>query len=252
MDARTSGVGAWLGFTSGSTALMASILVAAGVVAWVHDRRAAPADVVAEVEIAEEPPPPPPSVVEPEPAKAQEAPSRPSPATPPVTPAARAGQVLTAQPKPDDPVDLTNAFVQGIGDHYTGSFTTATGTGTAPPVAPPVAAPQPVAPRMAAVAPPVQTDDRSRPPSLSGATEWSCPFPEEADSSQIDDAYVTLQVSVGPEGAATAAQVVSDPGHGFGREARRCAMARRYVNGLDRDGNPIPGTTRPFRVHFSR
>jgi protein TonB len=63
---------------------------------------------------------------------------------------------------------------------------------------------------------------------------------------------VTLQVSVGPEGAATAAQVVSDPGHGFGREARRCAMVRRYVSGLDREGNPSAGTTRPFRVHFSR
>jgi hypothetical protein len=46
--------------------------------------------------------------------------------------------------------------------------------------------------------------------------------------------------------------VLADPGNGFGREARRCAMAKRYAAALDRDGGAIAGTTRPFRVHFSR
>jgi hypothetical protein len=46
-------------------------------------------------------------------------------------------------------------------------------------------------------------------------------------------------------------RVLADPGNGFGREAMRCAMQKKYQPALDHDGNAIPGIVRP-RVHFSR
>jgi protein TonB len=162
--------------------------------------------------------------------------------------------VLTAEPNPNEPVDLTgNTIVQGNADTYAGGFTSSTGTGTAavravptptgvqggsgPPQAPP---------------PQVAGPDRTR-TAGPGGTEWSsCPFPPEADTAQIDEAYVTIQVDVRPDGTPGAVRVLSDPGNGFGREARRCALGKHFTTALDHDGNSIPGTTRPFRVHFSR
>jgi protein TonB len=47
-------------------------------------------------------------------------------------------------------------------------------------------------------------------------------------------------------------KVVSDPGHGFGRAARMCALGRRYTPGNDRAGQPITGTTPPIKVRFTR
>jgi len=63
---------------------------------------------------------------------------------------------------------------------------------------------------------------------------------------------VTLQVDVKPDGTASTVRVLSDPGNGFGREARRCAMNKRYSTALDHEGTAIAGTTKAFRVHFSR
>ena len=57
--------------------------------------------------------------------------------------------------------------------------------------------------------------DRSRPASV-GGTEWNCPFPPEADTAQMDEAYVTLQVDVRPDGTPGAVRVVTDPGSGVG------------------------------------
>ena len=102
------------------------------------------------------------------------------------------------------------------------------------------------------VAPVVHGPDRSRGASVSGGSEWHCPFPPEADSAQIDESYVTLQADVRADGTASAVRVVSDPGSGFGREAKRCALGNTYATALDHDGNPIAATTKPFRVHFSR
>jgi len=45
---------------------------------------------------------------------------------------------------------------------------------------------------------------------------------------------------------------VSEPGHGFGRAARMCALTKRYTPALDRDGNPVVGTTPPINVTFTR
>jgi protein TonB len=63
---------------------------------------------------------------------------------------------------------------------------------------------------------------------------------------------VTVQVAVGADGRATSVTVVSDPGHGFGREARMCAMRETYTAAADHDGNPIAGQTKAFRIHFER
>jgi protein TonB len=84
------------------------------------------------------------------------------------------------------------------------------------------------------------------------AGEWSCPWPNEAELEQIDEATVTIRAFVSEQGVATRVEVVADPGHGFGREARRCAMHERYVPALDRDGRPIASITKPIRVRFSR
>jgi protein TonB len=257
LGAKTSGLAAWFGFTSAGTMLLVWVMAMALLLAWWragHTSR--PVEATEEIEILkdEAPPPPPPPVVEPE-AKPEPTPARVTPhevAPPPPSPA-QAAKVLTAEPKPDEPLDLTgNTIVTGNANAFAGGFTAGNGTnpnavhsmpapsgvpgGTGVPQAPP---PAPTGP------------DRSRAPSLSGGTQWSCPFPPEADTAQIDDAFVSLQVDVRPDGTPTAVRITRDPGNGFGREARRCAMNKHYQSGLDHDGNPIAGTA-SMRVHFSR
>ena len=61
-----------------------------------------------------------------------------------------------------------------------------------------------------------------------------------------------LQVDVRADGTPASVHVLTDPGNGFGREARRCGMNKRYTTALDHDGTAIDGTTKAFRVHFSR
>lgn len=260
LDAKTSGVTAWLGFGSGGTLLFtgltALVLVVAG---WhrLHEHITSPK--TEEIEILREETPPTPSAPTAEPTQEPAPAARPmSHEPPPPPPPAQAAKVLTQEPRPDEPVDLTgNTIVQGNADAYAGGFTTATGTGTAAARAAP--GPSTTAGGtgpggMAAAPPPPSGPDRSRPASLGGGSEWSCPFPQEADTAQIDEAYVTLQVEVTADGAATpgGVRVLADPGNGFGREARRCALSKRYATALDHDGAPIAGSTRPFRVHFSR
>jgi protein TonB len=47
-------------------------------------------------------------------------------------------------------------------------------------------------------------------------------------------------------------KVVSDPGFGFGRAARVCALSRRYTPALDRTGSPTVSATPPIKVRFTR
>jgi protein TonB len=94
--------------------------------------------------------------------------------------------------------------------------------------------------------------DRSRPATLQGSTSWSCPFPPEADAEGRDSAVSVIVVTVRPDGSPASVSVVQDPGAGFGRAARKCALGRRYVAGLDKDGQKTTTTTPPIRVKFSR
>lgn len=132
----------------------------------------------------------------------------------------------SAQGKGDKPVVAPNANINGVPG--------GTGTGTAPVQAPP---PGP---------------DRSAPPGLVGGTAWSCPFPPEADADQIDQAVATIVVQVRADGSPLSVTVTGDPGHGFGRAARICALGKRFSPALDRNGNPVSGTTPPIRVRFNR
>ncbi len=252
LDAKTSGVAAWFGFTSGSTALLLAFGVFAMYLAWVHAHQpqavAAPPE---EIDVVrEEPPPLPPPKEEdkPEPAAPVHVASR-EVAPPPPAPA-QAAKVLTAEPDPNEPVDLTNTIVQGNADSYAGGLTTSNGTSTTAVRSIPVATGAPGA-TGTTPAPPPPGPDRSRKASLAGGTEWDAPFPPEADTAQVDEARVTLAIDVRADGSASAVRVVSDPGNGFGREARRYALSRRYNPALDHDGNPIPSTFH-ISVRFSR
>lgn len=172
--------------------------------------------------------------------------------TPPPPPAAaQAGKILAAEPDPNEPVDMTNTFVQGSGSSFAGGYTAPAGTSTAP-VRDQNAKPggTPGGTGTGEPAPPAV--DRSRPAGRIGSDSWDCPFPPEADSEQIDEAKVMIEVSVRPDGKPDRVTIVKDPGHGFGREARSCAMRKSYTPALDRDGNPIAGVVKAFNVHFTR
>jgi protein TonB len=208
--------------------------------------------------VKETPPPPPPPEPEPEKPPEPETPKplakEPPPEAPPPQPA-EAAKVLTSDPTPNDgPVDLTNSFVQGTGTEYKGGVTSSTGK-SGPVYNPAAANTGVVGGSGTGTAPPVQPrkDDKSRVAGLLGSVDWNdCPFPGEADAEQIDQAFVMIQVKVKPDGSPENVTVVQDPGHGFGREARKCAMRKKYSPGLDPDGVVIPSTTKPFRVRFDR
>jgi protein TonB len=212
-------------------------------------------EVEVEKEKEKEPEPPPPEEPKPEEApKPVVKEATPPPDAPPQPPAAaEAAKVLTADPDPNEPVDMTNTIVQGNADKYAGGVSANNGTSkdavrnvAAQPTGVPGGtgtAPAPAAPRV----------DRSRKAGLLGSSDWTdCPFPAEADAEQIDQAFVLIQVRVKPDGNPESITVVQDPGHGFGREARKCAMRKKFTPALDVDGNPIPAVTNPFRVRFER
>jgi protein TonB len=253
LDSKTSTLGAWFGFTSGSTLLLVGLMALTSVVAWihaVHERSAAMPD---EIDVMKDEAPPPPPRPEPEVKPEPAAPSVVHPREAPPPPPAQAAKVLTQEPDPNEPVDLTgNVIVQGNADAYAGGFTSANGTNaSAVHVA---AAPTGVAGGTGVPKPaPQAASDCSRRASLGGRMlDWACPFPPEADTAQIDEADVVLQVDVRPDGTPASVRIVTDPGNGFGREARRCALGKHYASALDHDCNSIPGTTRAFPVHFRR
>jgi len=93
--------------------------------------------------------------------------------------------------------------------------------------------------------------DRTRPPQLAGGSTWDCPFPDEADDAGLDHAVVTLQISVKRMDRVAQAVATRDPVHGFGREARRCALSKRSAPGLDRAGNAANAAT-VVNVRFDR
>jgi protein TonB len=99
---------------------------------------------------------------------------------------------------------------------------------------------------------PVFDLDQSRPASFAGSTSWNCPFPPEADADDVNQAVVSLVVTVGPDGSPVSVKVLSDPGSGFGAAARRCAFAQHFTPALDASGRRIAGTTQPIRVRFVR
>jgi periplasmic protein TonB len=209
-------------------------------------------EVEKEKEKEKEPEPPPPEEKEePKPLIKQAEPPPDAPPQPPA--AAEAAHVLTADPDPNEPVDMTNTIVQGNANQYAGGQSATNGTSKTAVTnlaASPTGVPGGTG---TAAAPPAPKVDRSRKAGLLGSSDWTdCPFPAEADAEQIDQAFVLIKVRVKPDGLPETVTVVQDPGHGFGREARKCAMRKKYTNALDVDGNAIPSETNPFRVRFER
>lgn len=180
----------------------------------------------------------------------------PEPYVPPAAQAAEAQDVLTADD--DGAVDMTGegwdihdndgSTSRATGTtgktgrkdgHVTSPNARPDGTGDGPGKGPPKPPP-----------PPPPAKDLSRAASVVGGS-WGCPFPPQADLNQVDRASVTLSITVGANGRASSASVVSDPGYGFGAQARRCAMSKSYVPALNKAGQKIAKTI-VVRVKFQR
>ena len=223
----------------------------------VRDRVALGLQDLYEVDLAKppEPPPPPPPEV-----KEDKAPTPPPPpaakaAEPPPPPpaAAQAGRALVAEGPPSDEVaDFT--MTQGTAATYAGGVTQSAGTSKTAVANPSARATGTPAGTGAPTAAPAPVVDKSRPAGLLGSTDWNCSsfWPSEADSEQIDQALVTIQVTVGPDGKPQKVDVIKDPGHGFGTAAKRCAMRESFQTALDPTGQAIVSQTKPFRVRFER
>jgi protein TonB len=159
--------------------------------------------------------------------------------------AAKASQILA---RTDDVLDFSdNVFTVGNSERFSGGNTMSKGTNDKPPET------QKVAEKGVMQAPPPQimAVDLSRTATLAGSGEWRCPFPSEADSDQVDEAAAIIEVIVNATGKAQSASILQDPGHGFGREARACAMRESYVPALDKAGSPVV-SSKKFRVKFER
>ena len=214
---------------------------AAELAAQIHDAIAAERSVDIKLPPPPPPPPPPPEAAPraPQPVvheRAHVAAAHHAPAAP-----AQAGQIAAAS---QAPLDFTgSAFVVGSGPSYAGGSTTASGTSRAP--------------ATGAVAPAGHGDglaarSKARPVSIDQAS-WNCPWPAEADARQVDQETVVLRVSVRADGRVDRVDVLQDPGFGFGRAARDCALASRaFTPALDADGAPVAAPSPPIRVHFYR
>ncbi len=167
-------------------------------------------------------------------------------ATPARTPSVgRAASVVAAEPDPGVPLDLTgDAIVTGQATAYAGGVTAAAGISAAPGRAGP-------ATTVAGDAVVATAIDRASPVSLE-SEKWSCPWPPEADSEQIDEQTVILRVVVDASGAAEKATVLADPGHGFGPAAVACALRTRFVPARGRGGEAVRSRSPPIRVRFTR
>ena len=216
-----------------------------------------------EEQTPEQPTPPPPepeqvAVQEPLPPEPQPADEPPPPDDDPYAddeeppPPAKAPDALTAD---DDAVDMSGdgwEMVDSDGSESTGTgYSAANGKGS-----------EPVRNKYARVG---STGNRgskgkgSRKPKkkrnlsrgLGGKFTSNCPFPPQADLHQVDRAVVQLMVTVNASGRVQSARVVSDPGYGFGSQARRCMMARSFPPALDSSGRPVTMTA-PMNVQFRR
>jgi protein TonB len=211
-----------------------------------------------EVEIVNPPPapPPPPEEKPEEPAKAPKPPTaaKAEPTEPPPA-AAQAAKVLTREAAPDEPVDLTgDTFVTGNADTYVGGVTASTGTSDTA-VRDPNATGNGVRGGTGTAKEKIVAEegpDLSSAPTLPPDRNWQCAFPPEADTDQIDFQIVPVLVTVRPDGTAQSVKIISDPGHGFGRAARECALRQRFTPAKDRQGRAVGGTTPPINVKFTR
>lgn len=123
-------------------------------------------------------------------------------------------------------------------------------TASAAPVLAPMFPPPPLPPEPVEVPPsPSAAGAPRRAKAKSGA--WACAFPKQAGESGVDEATVTIIVSVAADGQVTAAQIVGEAKDGFGPAALRCALDHAYepaTNGR----TPVAGQTPPIKIRFIR
>jgi len=217
-------------------------------------RRTALVSEMIAIEAPPTPPPPPPAEITPPSAPPPKVAVKPTPIAAPAreplpaaAPAAgKAAQVLAQEPE-DEVLDFGDAIIQGDAAQFAGGVTEAGGTSAN--------VVRDTRARAGGVEAGTGTNtsglDHSRKASLAGAAVWDCPFPEEADDEDIDEAVVTLRVRVALDGTLEAVDVARDPGTGFGREARRCARDKRWQPARDRAGNAIASQS-VINVRFSR
>lgn len=206
----------------------------------------------------EPPPPPPPPPPEPEPEPEIPPPpvekaETPPPETAPPPAAAQAAPIMTAEPDPNEPVDLTDqGFVTGTADSFSGGITASSGTSKTA-VRNTAAVATGVGTGGKPVGPPTPKVDLSRAPRLTSGGSWNeCGFPAEADAEGINSGKVQLIVTVGTNGRAKSVTILQDGGFGFGAHARQCAYRKTYEPGLNAAGQPVEKSTAPFSVRFTR
>ena len=227
---------------------------------WAHDVRGTVASRLAQTYDVDfiKPPPEKEKPVEPPPEPPKEEPkvlvkaAKDEPPPPPPA-AADAAKVLMQEPAKDEPVDLTgNTFLNGNAETAVGGVTQIGGTGKTPTNSPAAVATGVQGGTGTTAAPPAPKVDRSRAARILNLSNLErCPFPAEADAEQVDEAVVGIDVKVSVDGRPESVAITSDPGHGFAREARKCAMREKYDPALNVDGIPMAGTYR-VRFRFSR
>jgi protein TonB len=153
---------------------------------------------------------------------------------------AQAARVVTST-APADPLDFAGGFVTGTATVYAGGTTAAAGTSR-------TVVREPPGPAVGGDGSGTGTN-LARTASLADDSSWQCPFPPQAGD--VHEASVELRVFVGADGEAHDAAVIADPGHGYGAEALRCAIGKRWRPALDRNGKPVPATA-IVRVRFTR
>ncbi|MDX2051405.1 MAG: hypothetical protein SFV15_03380 [Polyangiaceae bacterium] len=197
-------------------------------------------------------PPPPPEPTKPEP---DVTPRPASSEAPPPPVAAEAAQVITQEPDPSAPLDLTaEGFVTGTAESYAGGYTTSKGSSKVAVSQKPstVGLPGGTRPAASVAAPAV---DLSKPATwATGDIMQRCGFPPEADAAQVDFARVVLTVSVSASGSITGVSILSETpaGLGFGTRAKSCANRTTFLPARDRLGKPIAGVAGPIKVNFTR
>lgn len=196
---------------------------------------------------APEPPEPPPQAPPPEPgripvpSRAKAAAETPAAAAPP----AGAGAIVSREDEPV--VDLSgDAFVSGTATAYAGGASLPGGVGASASANSPQERASSATPQRA-----THSANKARSVRLD-AGEWRCPWPDAAMSADIYEAFVIIRVRVNPQGLAQQAEVLEDPGHGFGQAAIACAKRTRFAPARDQAGTPIFATSPPIRVRFVR
>lgn len=196
-----------------------------------------------------EPMPPEPANVTPSRARSR-APSSAPPAAedPPLPSPAQAGQVLAAAEPSFAGFDMT----VGHASRYVGGVTASLGQSTSAVFGPTSAAGSPNAARGGRGA---GGRGGSGPKASSGGladSVWSCPWPAAAISLKIEEQVVMIRVIVEADGRIARAELLSDPGHGFGDAAVRCALESRGVAPVDEAGVSYAATLPPIKVTFTR